>query len=89
MKAFKDSQKGHTLIVSKIANNAFDLPEASILIQASSQSGSRRQEVQRLGRKTRAKKGMKIDEINGYFYSLITLTITLTLIITVITNLST
>ena len=41
----------------QVADNSFDLPEANVLIQISSQGGSRRQEAQRLGRILRAKKG--------------------------------
>jgi len=41
----------------QVADNSFDLPEANVLIQVSSQGGSRRQEAQRLGRILRAKKG--------------------------------
>ena len=43
--------------VLQVADNSFDLPEANVLIQVSSQGGSRRQEAQRLGRILRAKKG--------------------------------
>ena len=42
---------------TQVADNSFDLPEANVLIQVSSQGGSRRQEAQRLGRILRAKKG--------------------------------
>jgi len=54
-----------------MADVALDLPEATVLIQVSSQGASRRQEAQRLGRVTRAKKGMRPDEINAFFYSLV------------------
>jgi len=45
------------LLGTQVADNSFDLPEANVLIQISSQGGSRRQEAQRLGRILRAKKG--------------------------------
>jgi superfamily II DNA or RNA helicase len=44
-------------LMFQVADNSFDLPEANVLIQISSQGGSRRQEAQRLGRILRAKKG--------------------------------
>ena len=54
-----------------MADVALDLPEATVLIQISSQGASRRQEAQRLGRITRAKKGMRPDEVNAFFYTLV------------------
>jgi DNA excision repair protein ERCC-3 len=55
------------LIVSKVANFAIDLPDASMAIQVSGTFGSRQEEAQRLGRILRPK-----DERNiSYFYSLI------------------
>jgi DNA excision repair protein ERCC-3 len=61
----------NTIFVSKVADNSFDLPEANVLIQVSSQGGSRRQEAQRLGRILRAKKGSAAEEYNAFFYSLV------------------
>ncbi len=43
------------LIVSKIANCAIDLPDASLLIQASGTFGSRQEEAHSLGRILRPK----------------------------------
>jgi DNA excision repair protein ERCC-3 len=54
------------LIVSKVANFAIDLPDASVAIQISGTFGSRQEEAQRLGRILRPKKH------GSYFYSLIT-----------------
>ena len=54
------------LIVSKVANFAIDLPDASVAIQISGTFGSRQEEAQRLGRILRPK------EHGSYFYSLIT-----------------
>ena len=68
---FQRNPRINTIFVSKIADNSFDLPEANVLIQISSQGGSRRQEAQRLGRILRAKKGIVTDEYNAFFYSLI------------------
>lgn len=57
-----------TLIVSKVANLAVDLPDANVLIQISGTFGSRQEEAQRLGRVLRPKKG----ENKSYFFSIIT-----------------
>lgn len=53
------------IIVSKVANFAIDLPDASVAIQISGSFGSRQEEAQRLGRILRPKNR------NSYFYSLI------------------
>ena len=53
------------IVVSKVANFAIDLPDASVAIQISGTFGSRQEEAQRLGRILRPK------EKNSYFYSLI------------------
>jgi DNA excision repair protein ERCC-3 len=63
---FREGQL-RVLIVSKVANFAIDLPDASVAIQVSGTFGSRQEEAQRLGRILRPK-----DERNvSYFYSLI------------------
>jgi len=54
------------IVVSKVANFAIDLPDASVAIQVSGTFGSRQEEAQRLGRVLRPKKR------NSYFYSLVT-----------------
>ena len=53
------------LVVSKVANFAIDLPDASVAIQVSGTFGSRQEEAQRLGRILRPKAR------NSYFYSLV------------------
>jgi DNA excision repair protein ERCC-3 len=53
------------IVVSKVANFAIDLPDASVAIQISGTFGSRQEEAQRLGRILRPK------EKNSYFYSLV------------------
>ena len=58
--------KVKVIIVSKIANFAIDLPDASVAIQISGSYGSRQEEAQRLGRILRPK------EKNSYFYTVIT-----------------
>jgi DNA excision repair protein ERCC-3 len=54
------------LIVSKVANFAIDLPDASVAIQVSGTFGSRQEEAQRLGRILRPK------EHGSSFYSIVT-----------------
>jgi DNA excision repair protein ERCC-3 len=53
------------IVVSKVANFAIDLPDASVAIQVSGTFGSRQEEAQRLGRILRPK------EKNSWFYSII------------------
>ncbi|MGP1508069.1 MAG: DNA repair helicase XPB [Sphaerochaeta sp.] len=53
------------IIVSKVANFAIDLPDASVAIQISGSFGSRQEEAQRLGRILRPKKNP------CFFYSVI------------------
>ncbi len=54
------------LVVSKVANFAIDLPDASVAIQLSGTFGSRQEEAQRLGRILRPKNGP------AFFYTLVT-----------------
>ena len=60
--------KINILAVSKVANFAVDLPDASVAIQISGTFGSRQEEAQRLGRILRPKPG----ENQAHFYSLVT-----------------
>ena len=53
------------IVVSKVANFALDLPDASMAIQVSGSFGSRQEEAQRLGRILRPK------ERNSLFYTLV------------------
>jgi DNA excision repair protein ERCC-3 len=55
------------LAVSKIANFAVDLPDASVAIQISGTFGSRQEEAQRLGRILRPKQGQN----QAHFYTLV------------------
>ena len=55
------------LAVSKVANFAVDLPDASLAIQISGTFGSRQEEAQRLGRILRPKAGAN----QAHFYSLV------------------
>ena len=63
--AFREG-KIRVLIVSKVANSAIDLPDASVAIQISGTFGSRQEEAQRLGRILRPK------DRDSHFYTLIT-----------------
>ena len=56
-----------TLAVTKVANFAVDLPDASVAIQVSGTFGSRQEEAQRLGRLLRPKEG----ENQAHFYTLV------------------
>ena len=64
--AFRDGEVT-VLAVSKIANFAVDLPDASVAIQVSGTFGSRQEEAQRLGRILRPKP----EENQAHFYSLV------------------
>jgi len=67
-KIYSDFRNGkiRVLVVSKVANFAIDLPDASLAIQVSGTFGSRQEEAQRLGRILRPK------ERTSRFYTLIT-----------------
>ena len=67
-KIYADFRSGkiRVLVVSKVANFAIDLPDASLAIQVSGTFGSRQEEAQRLGRILRPKKR------TSRFYTLIT-----------------
>lgn len=60
-------KKMTTLIVSKVANFAVDLPDAALAIEVSGSYGSRQEEAQRLGRILRPKEGAN----KAYFYTLV------------------
>ena len=67
-KIYSDFREGkiRVLVVSKVANFAIDLPDASLAIQVSGTFGSRQEEAQRLGRILRPK------ERKSRFFTLIT-----------------
>lgn len=56
------------LVVSKVANFAVDLPDASVAVQVSGSFGSRQEEAQRIGRLLRPKR----DQSGAIFYTLVT-----------------
>ena len=64
------------LVVSKVANFAVDLPDASLAVQVSGTFGSRQEEAQRLGRLLRPKApkddaGHDPEANQAHFYSLV------------------
>jgi DNA excision repair protein ERCC-3 len=67
-------RQGHplfrTIFLSKVGDTSLDLPEATCLIQISSQFGSRRQEAQRMGRILRAKRRFE-KGFRSRFYTLV------------------
>ncbi|KAL8303843.1 hypothetical protein RB594_002924 [Gaeumannomyces avenae] len=70
LELFRSHPETNTLFLSKIGDTSLDLPEATCLIQISSQYGSRRQEAQRLGRILRAKRRNEAG-FNAFFYTLV------------------
>jgi DNA excision repair protein ERCC-3 len=66
---YSEFKKGgvSSLVVSKVANFAIDLPDAHVAIELSGSFGSRQEEAQRLGRVLRPKPG----ENKAYFYALV------------------
>ena len=76
---FAEFREGHlpVLVVSKVANFAVDLPDASLAVQVSGTFGSRQEEAQRLGRLLRPKRGTagtaagEDDAAQAHFYSLV------------------
>jgi DNA excision repair protein ERCC-3 len=63
--AFKQGQLP-VIVVSRVANFALDLPDASMAVQISGSFGSRQEEAQRLGRILRPKANN-----NSYFYTIV------------------
>ncbi|KAJ3302809.1 hypothetical protein HDV03_004560 [Kappamyces sp. JEL0829] len=59
-----------TIFLSKVGDTSLDLPEATCLVQISSQFGSRRQEAQRMGRILRAKRRNE-EGFKSRFYTLV------------------
>ncbi|TPX76400.1 hypothetical protein CcCBS67573_g02337 [Chytriomyces confervae] len=59
-----------TICLSKVGDTSLDLPEATCLIQISSQFGSRRQEAQRMGRILRAKRRSE-EGFRSRFFTLV------------------
>merc|ERR1719277_2241529 len=71
--AFQNSSTCNTIFLSKVGDNAIDIPNASVIVQISSHYGSRRQEAQRLGRilRPKAKSNDATTRFNAFFYTLV------------------
>ena len=67
--AFKKGEV-RIIVVSKVANFAIDLPDASMAIQVSGSFGSRQEEAQRLGRILRPKSRNGVPR-NSWFFTLV------------------
>ncbi|KAI8800263.1 P-loop containing nucleoside triphosphate hydrolase protein, partial [Cladochytrium replicatum] len=72
LRAFREGKDARfrTIFLSKVGDTSLDLPEATCLIQISSQFGSRRQEAQRMGRILRAKRRNE-EGFKSRFYTLV------------------
>jgi DNA excision repair protein ERCC-3 len=68
--AFKRGEL-RVIVVSRVANFAIDLPDASMAIQVSGSFGSRQEEAQRLGRILRPKGEDGSAGRNSWFYTLV------------------
>jgi DNA excision repair protein ERCC-3 len=68
--AFKRGET-RVIVVSKVANFAIDLPDASMAVQVSGSFGSRQEEAQRLGRILRPKGKPGEAGRNSYFYTVV------------------
>lgn len=73
LQEFQESPNCNTIFLSKVGDNAIDIPCASVIIQISAHYGSRRQEAQRLGRILRPKPRAfnASTKYNAFFYSLV------------------
>ena len=71
LRKFRDhSSDVKTVFMSSVGDAAIDLPDASVIIQISSNFGSRMKEAQRLGRILRPKPN-STAEFNAHFYTLV------------------
>lgn len=75
LSAFAETSTCNTVFLSKVGDNAIDIPAANVIVQISSHYGSRRQEAQRLGRILRPKQrnydSAAANKYNAFFYSLV------------------
>ena len=77
LQSFQTSPNHNVVFLSKVGDNAIDLPCANVIIQISAHFGARRQEAQRLGRILRPKPGaerLQTDAaggFNAFFYTLV------------------
>uniref|UniRef100_A0A0G4FHX5 DNA 3'-5' helicase n=1 Tax=Chromera velia CCMP2878 TaxID=1169474 RepID=A0A0G4FHX5_9ALVE len=71
LKKFGETNEVNVLFLSRVGDNAIDIPNANVVIQISFNFASRRQEAQRLGRILRPKVSADPTQYNAYFYSLL------------------
>lgn len=64
-------EKIRTLFLSRIGDEAIDLPNANVGIEVNIQHGSRKQMLQRLGRIMRQKQASSSTSYNALFYTII------------------
>ena len=69
---FKRTKDLNVIFLSRVGDTAIDLPCANVGIQLGMHFGSRRQEVQRMGRVMRAKDN-PYNDYNAFFYTLVSL----------------
>lgn len=76
---FRDGNEINTIVFSRVGDTSIDIPNANVIIQVASHSGSRRQETQRLGRILRPKQSAEkqafsnMENFTATFYTLISL----------------
>lgn len=61
-----------TVLLSRIGDEAIDLPNANVAIEINIHKGSRRQMLQRLGRIMRPKEASSSESYNAIFYTIVT-----------------
>jgi DNA excision repair protein ERCC-3 len=61
-----------TILLSRIGDEAIDLPNANVAIEINIHKGSRRQMLQRLGRIMRPKDASSSESYNAIFYTIVT-----------------
>lgn len=64
--------KYKTILLSRIGDEAIDLPNANVAIEINIHKGSRRQMLQRLGRIMRPKDASSSESYNAIFYTIVT-----------------
>ena len=64
---FRNALGARTLVMSRVGDTSVDVPDAAVLIEVSTQLGSRRQATQRVGRVSRT----KADARAAWYYSLV------------------
>lgn len=63
--------KFKTIFLTRIGDQAIDLPNANVAIEIAMNKGSRRQMMQRLGRIMRPKQASSSESYNAVFYTIV------------------